>query len=96
MVRECHPDLVLLDRHLPDMLGDDVLALLHASPVTASIPVVMLSGDAGQRLVDQLVGCGASDFLIKPFDAARFLAVIDKWVVDAHDEVHGTIAGTPS
>jgi DNA-binding response OmpR family regulator len=97
MAQECHPHLVLLDRHLPDMLGDDVLTQLRSSPVTVSIPVVILSGDSGQRLVDELVGFGACDFLIKPFDGSRFLAVIDKWVVvDPDDEVHETTTGTHS
>ena len=41
-----HPDLILLDLHLPDMPGEAVLRRLWASPVTADIPVAILSADA--------------------------------------------------
>ena len=37
------PDLVLLDVHLPDMLGDEVLRLLRSDPRTQHIPVVVIS-----------------------------------------------------
>jgi CheY-like chemotaxis protein len=41
-----HPDLLLLDLHLPDMPGQDVLRRLRADPKTAGIPVAVLSADA--------------------------------------------------
>ncbi len=68
------PDLILLDRHLPDMHGDDVLVLLRSTPATGTIPVVMVSGDSGRhaRAADDLVG-----YLDKPFDIDQLLAVID-------------------
>ena len=42
------PDLILLDLHLPDMHGDQVLSELKAEPATAAIPVVVLSADASR------------------------------------------------
>jgi DNA-binding response OmpR family regulator len=79
LAQERLPDLVLLDRHLPDMLGDDILAQLKASADTAGIPVVLLSGDNETTLINHVEGHGANDFLTKPFDAQHFLAVIDRW-----------------
>lgn len=71
--------LILLDRRLPDMEGEQVLRRLKASPITAAIPVVMISGDSGKHSVDELLDLGASAFLAKPFDVGEFLSVIDRF-----------------
>ena len=73
------PDLVLLDLHLPDMSGEDVLRQLKGHPNTASIPVVAMSADATAGRVSRLLEAGAVDYLTKPIDVTRFLAVIDQW-----------------
>jgi signal transduction histidine kinase/CheY-like chemotaxis protein len=46
LAAEHDPDLVLLDLHLPDMPGQEVLRRLRAEPRTAEVPVVILSADA--------------------------------------------------
>jgi PAS domain S-box-containing protein len=73
------PDLVLLDLHLPDMSGEDVLRQLKGHPTTAGIPVVVMSADATAGRVSRLMEIGAVDYLTKPIDVTRFLAVIDRW-----------------
>ncbi|MFD0891192.1 response regulator, partial [Streptosporangium algeriense] len=45
-VRELRPDLVVLDVRLPDISGHEVCEQIKADPVTASIPVVQISGAA--------------------------------------------------
>ena len=45
LAREHHPDLVLLDLHLPDQSGAEVLRRLQSDPDTAGIPVVVVSAD---------------------------------------------------
>jgi DNA-binding response OmpR family regulator len=69
---------VLLDRQLPDMLGDEVLAVLKAAAKTASIPVVVVSGDGPEHGL-RLLESGAIAVLTKPFDIALLLAVIDRF-----------------
>ena len=44
--REQTPDLVLLDLHLPDIQGDEVLERLRAEPSLAGVPVVVVTADA--------------------------------------------------
>jgi CheY-like chemotaxis protein len=73
LARTQHPDLVLLDLHLPDMSGEDVLKRLNASPETKSIPVVMLTADASRRTAARLTSFGAAAFLTKPLDVKHFL-----------------------
>jgi CheY-like chemotaxis protein/anti-sigma regulatory factor (Ser/Thr protein kinase) len=78
LARQQSPDLVLLDLHLPDLPGDDVLDRLQADAALADIPVVVLSADASPHRVDRLLQGGAHDYLTKPIDIHRFLAVIDQ------------------
>lgn len=74
------PSLILLDNRLPDSNGLQVLRQLAASPDTAAVPVVVLSGDTGQAMVNELLAAGASDFLAKPFVVGDLLAVIARYL----------------
>lgn len=62
------PDLILLDVMMPGMDGWQVLAALKADPVSASLPVVMLTAKVQER--DQIRGWtgGVSDYVTKPFN----------------------------
>jgi signal transduction histidine kinase/ActR/RegA family two-component response regulator len=77
LVRQQHPDLVLLDLHLPDLEGSEVLNRLQADPQTKAIPVVILSADANPEQTAKLLEAGARQYLTKPFDVRTFLQVLD-------------------
>jgi signal transduction histidine kinase/CheY-like chemotaxis protein len=72
------PDVVLLDLHLPDMPGTDVLARLKSDARTGSIPVIVLSADATERQVKRLLEGGAYAYLTKPVDIPRFLEMLQR------------------
>jgi PAS domain S-box-containing protein len=72
------PDLILLDQHLPDLTGAEVLQALRSDPRTSEIPVVMLSADATRRQIDTLLGAGARAYLTKPVDLRALLALVDE------------------
>jgi CheY-like chemotaxis protein len=74
------PKLVLLDLNLPDMHGSEVLRQLQREPVTAKVPVVVLSADATPSQIERLLTAGARNYLTKPFDIDPFLAVVDEMV----------------
>jgi PAS domain S-box-containing protein len=78
LAREHEPDVVLLDLHLPDVQGDEVLRRLRADKRTARIPVVMISADATPRTIDRLRAEGADAYLTKPLDVDEFLSTIDR------------------
>jgi CheY-like chemotaxis protein len=80
---EHRPHIILLDQHLPDVNGDVVLQRLAADPRTREIPVVMLSADASPRQVQRLRDLGARDYLTKPLEVQRLLAVIDAALLGA-------------
>lgn len=73
-------DLVLLDLHLPDMTGEEVLARLRADPATAGTPVVMLSAEASPATIARLLDDGATAYLAKPIDIPALLQVVDEAV----------------
>jgi len=72
------PDLILLDMHLPDQLGDQVLTTLKSHVTTAEIPVVVISADATPGTIDRMLAAGASAYLTKPLDISHLLEVVDK------------------
>ncbi len=72
------PDLVLLDMHLPDLLGDQVLSILKSHSTTAEIPVVIISADATPGTMERMLKAGASAYLTKPLDISNLLEVVDK------------------
>jgi PAS domain S-box-containing protein len=71
------PDLVLLDLHLPDLPGRDVLMALKNHPDTCSIPVAILTADAGASQPRHLQRAGADRFLTKPLDVDEVLRLLD-------------------
>lgn len=73
-----HPELVLLDLHLPDGPGSDVLAALRADARTSGTPVVVVTADATEVLSRRLLSQGAQRFLVKPFELSELLAILDE------------------
>ena len=71
------PDLILLDLHLPDLHGDQVLSELKAEPATAAIPVVVLSADASRGAIRRLLADGALAYLTKPIELAELGDLLD-------------------
>lgn len=76
LAREWRPELILLDRMLPDMEGTAVLQALKADPATASIPVIFLSARAGEAEVVAATAKGAVGYIVKPFDPMGLAAEI--------------------
>jgi PAS domain S-box-containing protein len=74
------PDLILLDVHMPDLSGFDVLQRLRGDERTASIPVVMLSADASHEQMQRFAAAGALDYLTKPLDLQYFLTQLDQYL----------------
>lgn len=64
VARESRPDLILLDMMLPKLDGPSVLQALKADPVTARIPVVVVTG-LSQKNEEWLVKAGAAAFVEK-------------------------------
>ena len=71
------PGMVLVDLHLPDMTGLDVVRALAAEPLTKELPVVVLSADADRQQSERAVNEGARAYLSKPFQIDALLSLVD-------------------
>lgn len=78
LARQHQPDLILLDLHLPDIMGWDILSELHQGSGTRDIPVVVVSADATPSQISRLHAAGANHYLTKPIDVDEFLQVLEE------------------
>lgn len=65
------PDLILLDLGLPDLDGVDVI---HGLRGWTTVPIIVLSGRAGNEDKVEALDAGADDYVTKPFDIQELLA----------------------
>ncbi|MBI2371517.1 MAG: response regulator [Deltaproteobacteria bacterium] len=74
LVRQHHPDLLILDLMLPGLDGLEVCRQLRQEPATARLPIIMLTAKAEE--VDRVVGLevGADDYVVKPFSPRELVA----------------------
>ena len=74
------PDLVLMDVGLPGSDGIHLTEQMKATPDVASIPVVMLTGEARFETLVRSMEAGAADFIVKPFTREALVAKLSKYL----------------
>ena len=72
------PDAMILDVGLPGMEGWEVLRALRSHPKTAKLPVLMLTGHAGESVRRKAEAIGASAFMTKPFQPKELRLKLDE------------------
>ena len=77
------PDVILLDYSLPDLDGFTVCQRLEEDPVTAAIPVIMLSGSVEDEMIRRARAAGCQFYVQKPYDPNALLSLIDIALSDA-------------
>jgi signal transduction histidine kinase/ActR/RegA family two-component response regulator len=83
LARQRQPDIIVLDLHLPDLSGQEVLHRLKADPRTRHIPVVIASADANPGPIRRLQEDGAFTYLTKPLELQPFLDMVDAALVQS-------------
>ena len=73
LVRRTTPDLVISDVRMPRVDGITLLRRLRDEPATRDVPVILVSGQAGEQETIAGLEAGADDFLVKPFSARELL-----------------------
>lgn len=68
------PDLVLLDRNMPGMSGDEVVRAMRTDGPLSSVPVLMLTGEPMDPA--EIVRVGANAAVLKPFDVPALVKMI--------------------
>ena len=91
LIVETKPDLVLLDLMLPELGGTEIASRVRANPLTATIPIIMLTAKGSET--DQVLGLavGADDYIAKPVVMDELKLVIER-VMSAKREVVRPIA----
>ena len=75
-IQELKPDLILLDRMLPDIEGTEICKFIRSKKEIQRIPVIMLTAIGEEEDLLQGFDNGADDYLIKPFSPKELLARI--------------------
>lgn len=87
------PDLIVLDRMLPGLSGDELLRSLKADPATRGVPVLFVTAkrEQGER-IDGLE-LGADDYVTKPFSPRELVLRVDAVLRRAHGELKPVAGG---
>ena len=72
------PDLVLLDLSLPQVDGRTLLADMRRSPLLKEIPVVIMTGTAGEEQAQEFQSLDVQGFLVKPVNLPKFLDLVEE------------------
>ncbi|MDR2141855.1 MAG: response regulator [Deltaproteobacteria bacterium] len=86
LARNQKPRLIILDIIMPGLNGFEVLRYLKASPLTASIPVIFLTGQIHQAEKSQARNLGAVDYVEKPFEGQDLLTRVDAYLKTQRQE----------
>jgi len=78
------PDLILLDKKMPNMDGQTTLVKLHASRKTVNIPVIMFTSCTNGEDIDSAQKSGAVEYVAKPFDRPVLLEKIAQVLKSKH------------
>jgi DNA-binding response OmpR family regulator len=71
MARDMNPSLIVLDRMLPDLTGEQVCAAVRTE---SDVPILMLSARAGETERVRGLDLGADDYVTKPFSPRELVA----------------------
>lgn len=75
--------LVFCDVNMPNMNGLEMLEKVKANPNFASLPVIMLTTEASNTLIERAKGAGAKGWMVKPFHPDQVIAIANKLTATA-------------
>ena len=76
MVKEYHPDVIVLDVMLPDINGKEVCQRVRSDSALDDVRIICISGMVEQDKIADLKKSGANDFIQKPFEAETLVTRI--------------------
>jgi len=73
MVKEYHPDVIVLDVMLPDINGKEVCQRVRSDPALDDVRIICISGMVEEDKIAELLAAGANQFLQKPFEVDQLV-----------------------
>ena len=86
LIREVQPDVALLDIMMPEMTGLEVLDAVRGNPVTASIPIILLSAKGQAAEIERGLQSGATRYLVKPFEPLALRTCVAEVLQEHHSQ----------
>ncbi|MDW8202564.1 MAG: PAS domain S-box protein, partial [Cyanobacteriota bacterium SKYGB_h_bin112] len=73
-----HPDIILMDIHMPELDGLAAIAQIRQQPALATVPIIALTGLAMEHDRDRCLAAGATDYLSKPVKLKQLVGIIQR------------------
>lgn len=78
LARSWQPELIIADVVMPDLDGPELCVVLKSDPETRDIPVLFVSGYAGDEYAPLGQFCGGADYLVKPYTPVKLLRAMNR------------------
>jgi len=85
VLKKVHPDLFLLDYHMPDINGFELIGVIRKIEKYRHTPVIFLTSEGTVDNITAAVGLGACDFIVKPFNPDQLREKVAKHIVRKHN-----------
>lgn len=86
-IEALEPSAILMDNHMPDANGIDLIAAIRTRWSGDELPIVLISGSSVQSEIDRAMAAGANDFRRKPVELSELLEVVDEALTGSSEEV---------
>jgi DNA-binding response OmpR family regulator len=86
-IPEFSPDIILLDRMLPGISGDEVIREILAKPDLKDVKIVMISSMITTNDIQSGFFAGADYYLPKPFDHDQLLSLINRIISSKYESL---------
>ncbi|UNE63109.1 EAL domain-containing protein [Xanthomonas oryzae] len=85
-IQDYHPDLILMDLHMPELDGIRLTTLIRQQPGQQLLPIVFLTGDPDPERQFEVLDSGADDFLTKPIRPRHLIAAVSNRIRRARQQ----------
>jgi CheY-like chemotaxis protein len=82
ILRQTQPDILLMDYQMPDMDGMQVMRWMRSSSHFSVIPIIMITSNSEESIVENSLKAGATDFMVKPLNREALIQKVAKVLQD--------------
>jgi CheY-like chemotaxis protein len=80
MQSDCEVGLILMDMMMPEMDGYETIREIRSSEKHAAVPIIAVTANAMNGDKEKCLVAGANEYIAKPIDVDKLLAIIEKWL----------------